>query len=87
MNPYKFPWIMDRIESEAAGLRGKKLLEIQAVRLSPLDLLPQLDLREKIVDLVLRGVPENVHGLARQHLLQLRQALVDVSVEDARVVP
>jgi protein-L-isoaspartate O-methyltransferase len=28
MNPYKFPWIMDRIESEAAGLRGKKLLEI-----------------------------------------------------------
>ena len=28
MNPYKFPWIMERIESEAAGLRGKKLLEI-----------------------------------------------------------
>ncbi len=28
MNPYKFPWIMERIESEAANLRGKKLLEI-----------------------------------------------------------
>ena len=28
MNPYKFPWIMTRIEREAALLRGKHLLEI-----------------------------------------------------------
>lgn len=28
MNPYKFPWIMDRIELHAAQLRGKHLLEI-----------------------------------------------------------
>jgi ubiquinone/menaquinone biosynthesis C-methylase UbiE len=28
MNPYKFPWIMERIEREAAGLRGKHLLEV-----------------------------------------------------------
>ena len=28
MNPYKFPWIMDRIEREAKLLRGKHLLEI-----------------------------------------------------------
>lgn len=28
MNPYKFPWIMDRIERESARLRGKHLLEI-----------------------------------------------------------
>ena len=28
MNPYKFPWIMDRIEREAARLRGKHLLEV-----------------------------------------------------------
>jgi len=28
MNPYKFPWIMDRIEREAALLQGKHLLEI-----------------------------------------------------------
>lgn len=65
---------------------GNKLREIQKVRLSPLDLLPQLDLREKIVDLVLRGVPENVHGLARHHLLDLRQALVAGNVEEVRVV-
>lgn len=28
MNPYKFPWIMERIEREAQLLRGKHLLEI-----------------------------------------------------------
>ena len=28
MNPYKFPWIMTRIESESARLQGKHLLEI-----------------------------------------------------------
>jgi SAM-dependent methyltransferase len=28
MNPYKFPWIMERIEREAGLLRGRHLLEI-----------------------------------------------------------
>lgn len=28
MNPYKFPWIMDRIDREARLLRGRHLLEI-----------------------------------------------------------
>jgi ubiquinone/menaquinone biosynthesis C-methylase UbiE len=28
MNPYKFPWIMDRIERESRLLKGKHLLEI-----------------------------------------------------------
>lgn len=28
MNPYKFPWIMERIEREAALLQGKHLLEV-----------------------------------------------------------
>ncbi|MGH7544422.1 MAG: class I SAM-dependent methyltransferase [Gemmatimonadota bacterium] len=28
MNPYKFPWIMERIEREAALLRSKRLLEV-----------------------------------------------------------
>jgi len=28
MNPFKFPWIMERIEREAASLNGKHLLEI-----------------------------------------------------------
>jgi ubiquinone/menaquinone biosynthesis C-methylase UbiE len=53
MNPYKFPWIMERIEAESARLRGKKLLEIgcgmgydslefirRGVRVSMIDLTP-----------------------------------------------
>jgi len=28
MNPYKFPWIMERIEREASILKGKHLLEV-----------------------------------------------------------
>ena len=28
MNPYKFPWIMERIEREAKSLKGKHLIEI-----------------------------------------------------------
>jgi ubiquinone/menaquinone biosynthesis C-methylase UbiE len=28
MNPYKFPWIMERIDRESRGLQGKHLLEI-----------------------------------------------------------
>lgn len=28
MNPYKFPWIMDRIEAEAGRLAGRRLLEV-----------------------------------------------------------
>lgn len=28
MNPYKFPWIMERIDSEARVLAGKRLLEV-----------------------------------------------------------
>ena len=64
----------------------EKLREIHEVQLSPLDLLPQLDLREKIVDLVLRGVPANVHFKAKNLLLALRQELLETSVEDVKVV-
>lgn len=53
MNPYKFSWIMERIEREAALLRGKHLLEIgcglgydsleflrRGVRVTAIDLTP-----------------------------------------------
>ena len=63
-----------------------KLREIQQVRLSPLDLLPQLDLREKLVDLVLRGVPDHVQSTVKTHLLALRQELLETSVKDVKVV-
>lgn len=54
MNPFKFPWIMDRIERESALLRGGSLLEVgcglgydslefirRGVRVTATDLTPQ----------------------------------------------
>ncbi len=64
----------------------EKLREIQQIQLSPLDLLPQLDLREKIIYLALRGVPDHVHATAKTHLLALRKELLETSVEDVKVV-
>ena len=65
---------------------GNKIREIEEVRLSPLDLLPQLDLREKIVDLVLRGVPEGLPSPARNLLYELRRELFAGAVDEVRVV-
>ncbi len=65
---------------------GKKIREIEEVRLSPLDLLPQLDLREKIVDLMLRGVPEGLPSPARNLLYELRRELFAGAVDEVRVV-
>ncbi len=59
---------------------------IKKVRLSPFDLLPRDDLREKIVDLVLRGVPTDVHSGARAYLSKFRESLLAKSVKDTRVV-
>ena len=63
-----------------------RLRDIQEVRLSPLDLLPQIDIREKIVDLVLRGVPVNAHSTAKTHLMGLRQELLETQVDNVKVV-
>jgi ubiquinone/menaquinone biosynthesis C-methylase UbiE len=54
MNPYKFPWIMQRIDAESSRLKGKKLLEIgcgmgydslefirRGVRVTAVDLTPK----------------------------------------------
>ncbi|MGB3222242.1 MAG: 2-phospho-L-lactate transferase CofD family protein, partial [Desulforhopalus sp.] len=65
---------------------SEKLQHIQAVRLSPLDLLPQQDLREKILDLVLKGVPPGAHSAAKSHLQSFRQELLSADVENVKVV-
>ena len=62
------------------------LKKIREVQLSPLDYMPQEDLREKIVDLVLRGVPGEAHTKARPLLSDFRNELISKSVEDVRVV-
>lgn len=70
MNPYKFPWIMQRIEREAALLEGRKLLEVgcglgydsleflkRGVRVTATDLTPQaIELARRHFEL------ENVHA-------------------------
>ncbi|MGB3212571.1 MAG: gluconeogenesis factor YvcK family protein [Desulforhopalus sp.] len=65
---------------------SETLQQIRDVRLSPLDLLPQHDLREKILDLVLRGVPVGTHSVAKTHLQSLRQELLTADVENVKVV-
>ena len=65
---------------------SEKLQQIRDIQLSPLDLLPQQDLREKILDLVLRGVPAGTHSAAKVHLQSFRQELMAESVENVKVV-
>ncbi|NOR26728.1 MAG: YvcK family protein [Desulforhopalus sp.] len=64
----------------------EKLQQMREVQLSPLDLLPQQDLREKILDLVLRGVPAGTHSAAKAHLQSFRQELLAANVENVKVV-
>jgi ubiquinone/menaquinone biosynthesis C-methylase UbiE len=81
MNPYKFPWIMERIEREAAMLRGRHLLEIgcgmgfysleflkRGVRVTATDLTPNaVRLTERHFEL--EGVKaESVHTENARHL-------------------
>ena len=64
----------------------KLIRDIENTRLSPLDLLPQNDLREKLINLVLRGIPENISQNARSKLAQLRKLILETDVKETRVV-
>ncbi|MCK5515709.1 MAG: YvcK family protein, partial [Desulfobulbaceae bacterium] len=65
---------------------SEKLRNIREVQLSPLDYLPQENLRENLVDLVLRDVPEETPVQARQLLSELRAELIKTNVEGVKVV-
>lgn len=60
--------------------------DLQKISYSPLDLLPQNSLREKLVDLVIQGVPAGVHQDALASLTQLREKLIGAEADNARVV-
>lgn len=62
------------------------ILELQKTRYSPLELLPQKDLREKLVDLVIQGVPGGVHPDAHLVLDELRQKLIGSAADNAKVI-
>lgn len=75
MNPYKFPWIMTRIEREAARLKGGHLLEVGCgMGYDSLEFLKR-GVRVTATDLTPRAV-----DLARRHF-----EIAGVQAEDVRV--
>jgi len=62
------------------------LEQIKGKVLSPLDLLPHKDFREKLVELVLAGVPEGIPSKTASSLQQLKDALDREPVSDLNVV-
>lgn len=63
-----------------------KIGAVEKLKLNPLDLLPQDDIREKIIDLLLKGVPRYNRSEPFAHLEKLYNELTDASVENVKVV-
>jgi SAM-dependent methyltransferase len=82
MSPYRFPWIMDRIEREAAGLRGRRLLDVGCgLGFDALEFMRR-GVRVTVIDISAQAV-----ALARRHFL-LSGVRADVaSVADALALP
>ncbi len=79
MNPYKFPWIMERIEREAAKLKGAHLLEVGCgMGFDSLEFLKR-GVRVTATDLTPTAV-----AFARKHFEIERVQAEDVRVENAR---
>ncbi len=65
---------------------SKIIDEIKGIDLNPLDFFPQKDLREKIIDLILRGVPHGAPVQAKRSLASLKSRLLESNVDDVKVV-
>lgn len=64
----------------------EKMTQLMSKKLSPLDLLPHTDLREKFIHLVLNGEPSNIDHETAALFQELRRTLTEKKVENARVV-
>jgi len=62
------------------------LARIERISLSPLDLLPHKDLREKLVELALSGVPPGIPAESAASLQQIKDALAREPVSELEVV-
>ncbi|MCK5071580.1 MAG: YvcK family protein, partial [Desulfocapsa sp.] len=62
------------------------LKQIEKKALSPLDLLPHTDIREKLVELVLAGVPAGIPPETASELQQVRDVLSEEKVSELNVV-
>jgi len=78
MNPYKFPWIMARIDREAALLRGKHLLEIGCGMG-----FDSLEFLKRGVRVTATDLTENAVRLARSHFDIERVTAESVHTENA----
>lgn len=68
------------------SLIENKIDEIHGTELTPLDLLPQAELREKLIELVLKGIPPHIHSVARSKLQELRSLLLETNVDHVKLV-
>lgn len=67
--------------------KDRRLLDtLGTPNIAPLDLLPHRDRREKLVDLVLNGVPDSAARDSATMLGDLRERLVQAEVSDVKVV-
>ncbi len=64
----------------------QQLEELADFRLSPLDFLPQQEIREKIINLAVNGVPETANSEVRASLENLRRELINRDRDDIKVV-
>ena len=64
----------------------ESMQQLLAKHLSPLDLLPHTDLREKFIDLVLKGEPAHIDQETTALFHELRRKLTEKRVDDIRVV-
>src|SRR5688572_31734137 len=78
MNPFKFPWIMDRIEREAARLQDKHLLEIGCGMGYD-----SLEFLKRGVRVTATDLTPNAVELARRHFEVEGVRAEDVRVENA----
>ncbi len=62
------------------------LAQLSAKKIAPLDMLPQEDIREKLVELVLNGQPRGADRETSALFNQLRASLINRRVDDVRVV-
>ena len=72
-------------DAGAAELQ-RRLADLSGRRISPLELFPHEDLREKMVALVLSGQPRGSDQETSTLFSQLRKSLLDHSVDETRVV-
>jgi 2-polyprenyl-3-methyl-5-hydroxy-6-metoxy-1,4-benzoquinol methylase len=76
MNPYKFPWIMERIDREAASLQGKHLLEIGCGMG-----FDSLEFLKRGVKVTATDLTENAVIMSKKHFEYQNVAAEDVRVE------